>query len=105
MLQIIGWMLCVYLVVKGFELLAMKSTLSYVGAVIAFAAAPIFLMLINAQSNATASPLAGSYSSSGAEGFDLNSDDVNAETDESIAAADAALNKATADLRAAGSGH
>ena len=57
MLQIIGWLLCVYLIVKGFELLAMKQPTAYVGAAIAFLAAPVFFLLINEQSQSSATPL------------------------------------------------
>jgi hypothetical protein len=77
MLQIIGWLLCVYLVVKGFELIAMKSVWSYVGAAIAFIAAPIFLLLINAQSNATPSPLSQSYSPSSLSDVNTEAQDIN----------------------------
>jgi hypothetical protein len=55
MIQIIGWMLCIYLIVKGFELLAMQPNgdkgrqLAIAGALIAFIAAPIFFFMLNAQ--------------------------------------------------------
>lgn len=55
MIQIIGWLLCVYLVVKGCELLAMQTrnafgtVLAVIGAIIAFIAAPIFVYLLDVQ--------------------------------------------------------
>lgn len=57
MVQIIGWLLCIYLIVKAFELLAMQPindtgrNLAKIGAAIAFIAAPIFFFMLNAQSN------------------------------------------------------
>jgi len=93
MLQIIGWLLCVYLVVKGFELIAMKSVWAYVGAAIAFVAAPIFLLLINAQSNSPG-PLA--RGSSTAELPSATDADLNAVTQESVDAAERALANADA---------
>jgi len=56
MLQIIGWILCVYLVVKGCELLSMETreggvarAISIIGAVIALIASVAFFLLINEQ--------------------------------------------------------
>jgi hypothetical protein len=56
MLQIIGWILCVYLIVKGCELLSMNTregvgarAISILGAVVALLAAVGFFLLINEQ--------------------------------------------------------
>lgn len=60
MLQIIGWILCLYLVVKGFELFAMKREegdgprkLASAGAWIAWLGAVVFLFLVNAQADSS----------------------------------------------------
>lgn len=85
MLQIVIWILCVYLVVKGFEILsnpASRTKFGVVGAAIAWIAAPSFFLLSVAQLGQTASnsdgpngplnteaaPTPGSYA-------DQNSDD------------------------------
>lgn len=55
MIQIIGWLLCVYLVVKGCELIAMQprntaaGVVAIIGALIAFIAAPVFVVMLNEQ--------------------------------------------------------
>lgn len=55
MLQIIGWIACLYLVVKGFELLHAGKSLpkgelfAYIGAFTSFAGAVLFLWMIHAQ--------------------------------------------------------
>ena len=51
MLQIIGWIACLYLVVKGFELLATKerNAVATTGAVISFIGAVVFFFIIQAQ--------------------------------------------------------
>lgn len=64
MLQIIGWLLCVYLVVKGFELVAMKHVSAYIGACLAFIAAPLFFWMINEQVAAQQPGLSGLQSAS-----------------------------------------
>jgi hypothetical protein len=89
MLQIIGWLLCVYLIVKGFELVAMKHTSAYFGAGIAFLSAPIFFVLINMQSAATTPGLPSLGTASGS--YDV-SDPTTLEAD--AAAADAAVDNA-----------
>lgn len=60
MLQIIGWILCLYLVVKACELLSMKTNehkyaaaVGAIGAVIALVGAGIFFLLINEQVRAS----------------------------------------------------
>lgn len=60
MLQIIGWILCLYLVVKACELLSMDTDehrlarpVATAGAVIALGGAAAFFFLINAQIKAT----------------------------------------------------
>lgn len=53
MIQLIGWLLCVYLVVKGFELIAMKEPVAYAGAVIAFIAAVFFFWAFAVQAPVT----------------------------------------------------
>jgi hypothetical protein len=48
MLQLVIWILCVYLVVKGFEILsdpAQRNLLGYLGAAISWLAAPLFLVI------------------------------------------------------------
>ena len=58
MLQIIGWILCLYLVVKGFELFSMKreegssaKMLAFTGGIIAWLGAVVFFFMVNAQAN------------------------------------------------------
>jgi len=60
MLQIIGWILCLYLVVKGFELFSMKReegynarTLALLGGIIAWLGAVVFFFMVNAQANSS----------------------------------------------------
>ena len=56
MLQIIGWMGCVYLIVKGFELMAKADDrpLAKLGAGIAFFSAAVFLVMIHLQTSGNA---------------------------------------------------
>lgn len=56
MLQIIGWLMCAYLVVKGFELIAMKHQAAYVGGAISFVAAVGFFFLINEAADTASEP-------------------------------------------------
>ena len=59
MVQIIGWLLCVYLIVKGFELCGYerhdgsRPLLHVIGAAIAWISAPIFFMFFNMQGEAS----------------------------------------------------
>lgn len=70
MIEIIGWILCVYLVVKACELIAMPTinglgrNFALFGALIAIIAAPIFVYLLDLQANSGASSLSSvqSYS-------------------------------------------
>ena len=98
MLQIVGWLLCLYLVVKGFELFAMKSLWSYIGGSIAFLAAPVFFVMINGQSHARSPSFESddSYASVGGTPVDLNS-----ESNASVDAASQALANAEASIAAA----
>ena len=51
MLQIIGWIACLYLIVKGLEMLGRKDRhpISVVGAIIAFVGTVVFFFIIEAQ--------------------------------------------------------
>lgn len=60
MLQIIGWLLCLYLVVKACELLSMDTDdhklsrpVATVGAIIALIGAAVFFVMINDQAKQT----------------------------------------------------
>jgi hypothetical protein len=60
MLQIIGWILCLYLVVKGFELFSAKReegsgprTLALTGGVIAWLGAVVFFVMVNEQADSS----------------------------------------------------
>jgi hypothetical protein len=60
MLQIIGWILCLYLVVKGFELFSMKreegwsaAAFALVGGLIAWLGAIVFFFMVNAQADSS----------------------------------------------------
>jgi hypothetical protein len=60
MLQIIGWILCLYLVVKGFELFSMKreegvasKALACAGGIIAWLGAIAFFFMVNAQAESS----------------------------------------------------
>lgn len=96
MLQIIGWLLCVYLVVKAFELIAMKDVVAYIGALIATVAAIGFFFMINEQVRATSQPfnqlgMANPYSSTnGDDGVDAT-----AAADRAIENAQRALDEAS----------
>lgn len=100
MLQIIGWIACLYLVVKGFELLhAAKSQpnadgFAYGGAIISFAGAAIFLWMIHAQF-APATTTSIGYDGNIA---DLNTieNQANADTAAATKSVDDALNAAEA---------
>lgn len=63
MLEIIGWMLCVYMFLKGLELFAMKReegttemVVAYAGGVVALLASVVFFVLVTAQAESTAKP-------------------------------------------------
>lgn len=70
MLQIIGWLLCAYLVVKAFEQFGhaqnaqMNKTLYLVSGFLSLICAPVFIMMLNAQAE---------NSSSGMPNFSANS--------------------------------
>jgi hypothetical protein len=96
MLQIIGWLFCVYLVVKGFELVAMKHVSAYIGAGLSFVAAPIFFLLINQQTKAAQGPLDQLGSGFEATKSDATDAQANAEAEDASAAADRALKEAEA---------
>ena len=58
MLQIIGWMLCVYMFLKGLEFLTMKrqegateTVVAYAGGIIAILGSLLFFVLVNAQAS------------------------------------------------------
>ena len=60
MLQIIGWILCLYLLVKGFELFSAKReegsgprTLALTGGVIAWLGAVVFFFMVNEQADSS----------------------------------------------------
>jgi hypothetical protein len=60
MLQIIGWILCLYLVVKGFELFSAKReegsgprTLALLGGIVAWLGAIVFFFMVNAQADSS----------------------------------------------------
>lgn len=63
MLQIIGWLMCGYLVVKAFELFGharngteSARTLYYVGGGLSLLLAPLFLVMLNGQASSSAMP-------------------------------------------------
>jgi hypothetical protein len=107
MLQIIGWLLCVYLIVKACELLSMDTDehrlarpVATIGAVIALLSAGGFFFMINEQAKATStnpftSP-ASTLSSDPNVNYetDLGSGNVEADADNAMKAADAALQNA-----------
>jgi hypothetical protein len=105
MLQIIGWMLCIYLVVKCCELIGMKkeegtfeNVIANIGAAIALIAAPIFWFLINAQVNSTANNLNGLQSQTGYSASGTSNENANQtleEANKALANAQAALNAST----------
>lgn len=104
MLQIIGWLLCVYLIVKGCELIAMRHTSAYIGAGFALVAAPIFFFMINQQVKAGQNPL--SQLGQGnigplTEDPMMQSLDAASTNDVSDAAADQALKEAEEAIRSA----
>jgi hypothetical protein len=82
MLQIIGWLGCLYLLVKGCEIVANKGNRSaeghlhggaVIGAGLAFVGAPIFMLLLLAQ--------AGAFERSGRPTMDQNYENLDVNMD------------------------
>ena len=94
MLQIVIWMLCVYFVVKGFEILsnpAQRGPIGQMGAILAFVAAPIFFWLsIEQVGQMNQSPLGANPSTLDA----ASEEDTNKATEDAIMNADEALRQA-----------
>lgn len=107
MLQLVIWLLCVYLVVKGFEILsdpAQRNSFGHFGVALAWIAAPVFFVLSIGQAESmNDNPFAG-----GLSGFDtparisdpttggaaVSTNEALESADEAIREADAALENA-----------
>ncbi len=117
MLQIIGWLLCLYLIVKACELIAMDKDkdkfarpVASIGAVLALLGAVGFFFMINVQAEASQNPLGqlgsgyGGSATPDAVGSSRNasSAEIDAAADQALKDADAAIKNASEALEAAG---
>jgi hypothetical protein len=109
MLQIIGWMGCLYLIVKALELLSSNEHqtdgkfhgTAQVGAVIAIVSAIGFFFLLDAQVDATTAITSDFAGLAGEQGYAGAPDDAGEAAESAMAEAEANIEAAAADADAA----